>query len=421
MLSQEATNAMSLSEAARNLDAGDPLARHRQCFVVDDPNLAYLDGNSLGRMTIAGRKAITDTAQQWAGHLVEGWGQGWYTKSLELGEKVGWLIGAKPGETLVTDSTSVNLFKLAIAALEQRPVGAIITDQSNFPSDLYILQGVCRLLGREADLLVVGGEEQLATELKAVEQVALLTLSHVCYRSGYMYDMAFWTAWAQERGGLVLWDLSHAVGSVPVELHASNADLAVGCTYKYLNGGPGAPAFLYVRSDLQDRLRSPIQGWFGQDAPFEFGTQYKPASGIRRFAAGTPPILALQAMEPTLDLMKEVGMGALRAKSLALSEFCIDAWRAHLRPLGVELATPVEASRRGSHVSFALSDAFAVDRCLIERHRVIPDFRAPDVIRFGLCPLYTTFGEVARGIEAMVETIAQKQFEAYRVQPSGVT
>lgn len=407
---------------AQELDRLDPLSHFRARFKVSDESLIYLDGNSLGRLVLQGAlDAARAVEAEWGESLVRGWNEGWYERATVIGGKIARLIGAEEGEVVVSDSTSVNLFKLACAALKAKPSGAIITDTANFPSDLYILQGACKWLGRESDLVVVSGEEQIHYALQGVEDVALLTLSHVCFKSGFLYDAKDLTDWTHQRGGLCLWDLSHSAGSVPVELGKWGVDLAVGCTYKYLNGGPGAPAFLYVSRKLQDRLENPICGWFGQHDPFGFGTTYRPAPGIAKFLVGTPPVLSLTPIEAGVDVLIEAGLAAVRQKSIAMTDLLIRGWETGLKPLGVELETPRDPARRGSHVSFSLKDAYQIDQALINEFNVIPDFRAPDVIRFGVTPLYTRYGEAVDAVQRMNEAIQSGAASRYRPRGQAVT
>jgi kynureninase len=341
-----------------SLDAADPLAHFRQRFVLPDPELIYLDGNSLGRLPQASTELSQHVVEHtWGDRLIRSWNEGWFDLPERIGAKIARLIGAQPDEVIVADSTSVNLFKLAVAALRHQPGRArILTDNLNFPSDLYILQGVVDLLGRQHRLDVIpapdgihGPVDALTAALDA--QVALLTLSHTVFKSGYTYDMAAVTARAHAAGALVLWDLSHSAGAVPVDLNAAGVDLAIGCGYKYLNGGPGAPAFLYIRRDLQAALHNPISGWMGQANLFAFDLDYAPTSGLRRFLTGTPPVVSLALLEPGVDILLEAGMDALRAKSVQQTSYLIDLWETQLAPLGYTLNSPREAAQRGSHVA----------------------------------------------------------------------
>ena len=386
---------------AERLDDADPLAPFRERFVIDDPDLLYLDGNSLGRLPIATRERLRAAVDQWGSELVSGWHE-W----IELPERAGDLLakdvlGARAGEVIVTDSTTVNLFKLASAVLDTRP-GDVVTDTGNFPTDRYVLEGVARRHGRELRLFEPDPiDGPLPEDVEAAcegGEVALVSLSHVAYRSGALADME---AIGAATAAPVLWDVSHSAGAVPIELERRGVGLAVGCTYKYLNAGPGAPAFLYVREELQQSLRTPIQGWFGQRDQFEMDRSYDPEPSVRGFLAGTPPILALAAVEEGARLIGEAGIGALREKAAALTELAIELHDERLAPLGFELASPRDAARRGGHVSLAHPEAWQICRALIERARVVPDFRGPDSIRLGLPPLYTRFTDVHDALERL--------------------
>jgi kynureninase len=420
---------MDLSSSfALSLDSQDPLAPYRSCFVIPDPDLIYLDGNSLGRPTIASADKVQQAVDQWGHELVRGWGQDWWKAPLRLGDKIARLVGAASGQVAVSDSTSVDLFKLVMAALQMRPGRTrILTDTLNFPSDLYILQGCARLLGREYEVVRIGSQDGgLTPDLDALhaamnDSTALVSLSHVAFKSGYLYDMAAITEQAHRSGALVLWDLCHSVGAVPVELDACQADFAVGCTYKYLNGGPGSPAFLYVRHDLQEQALSPIWGWWGQQQPFAFDLDYTPAPGIARFLAGSQPILSLLSLEAALDPLLEAGMGRLRAKSIQMTEYLISLSDALLAPLGFTLGTPRHPQHRGSHVSLRHPEGYRIARALIEELQVIPDFRAPDNLRLGLAPLYTTFGELWEAVERIRRAVVEQRYEKYPAQRQTVT
>jgi len=412
---------------AQALDRADELREFRSRFVIDDPALLYMDGNSLGRLTEASRarlKAAVD--HEWASGLVRTWNAGWFESSQRVGDQIGSLIGAAPGQVVACDSTSVNLFKLAMAALLALPGRKrILTDDLNFPSDIYILQGCAQVLGdRRVDIQrsadgILGPQEQLADALDS--QTALLSLSHVVFKSGFLYDAAALTRRAHDAGALVLWDLSHAVGVVPIELDRWEVDLAVGCTYKYLNGGPGAPAFLYVRGGLQDQLLSPMWGWFGQTAPFAFDLDYRAASGIARFLVGTPPILSLLSLEAALETVLEAGIDRLRRKSMALTAYLVELAQARLMPLGFRLGSPGDPARRGSHVSLCHRDGYRINRSLIEEMGVLPDFREPDNLRLGLAPLYTTFFEVWQAVDRIQRVVAEGRHRHYPSARTTVT
>jgi kynureninase len=375
-------------EQAAALDAADALAGFRERFVFADEHRIYLDGNSLGRLPVATRDRLRDLVEEWGDRLVSGW-QDWIDAPARVGDVIAeGVIGARPGEVVVGDSTTVNLFKLCSAALELGS-GALVTDRDNFPTDRYVLEGLAAQRGLE--LRLIDRPDELAA---ALDGAAVVVLAQVAYRSGEIADMAGLTKVARDRGARVVWDLSHSAGAIPVDLRGAGVELAVGCTYKYLNAGPGAPAFLYVASELQPRLRSPIWGWFGQRDQFAMERSYDPVEGIGRFLAGTPPILDLAAVEAGVRLTAEAGVERLREKSVALCELIVTLHDAWLAPLGFELGSPRDPARRGSHVSLRHPEAWPICRALIERAAVVPDFRGPDSIRLGVAPLYTRFADV---------------------------
>ncbi|MFI5121020.1 MAG: kynureninase [Thermoanaerobaculia bacterium] len=410
----------ALREEARSRDRDDPLARFRDEFVFDEGGPLYLDGNSLGRLPKRTVPSVERTVRaEWGARLVRGWNEGWMDAPRRVGDKLARVLGASPGEVAVSDATSVNLFKLAVAALRARPGRkTIVTDALNFPSDLYVLSGAADLLGGERRVAVVTARDGIAkdtADLDAAitEDTALVSLSHVAYRSGFLHDMAAVTALAHAAGALVLWDVSHSAGVVPIDLEASGADLAVGCTYKYLNGGPGSPAFLFVRRSLQQALGNPIPGWLSRHEPFSFHESYEPARDLSRFLVGTPPILSLAAAEAGVDLALEAGLSRAREKSVAQGEFLVRLWEAFLEPGGVTLRSPRDASRRGSHVSFGHPEGFAIDRALIEEMNVIPDFRPPDVVRFGFAPLYTRYEDLYEAADRFRRVLDEGRWRRY--------
>jgi kynureninase len=417
---------------AQELDAQDELAAYRQEFVVQDPDLIYLDGNSLGRLPRRTIDHVQDVLQrQWGERLIRAWNDGWINKPTELGAKIARLVGAQPDEVLVTDATSINLFKLAVAALRARPGRtSIVSDEFNFPSDLYVFQGIIDLLGEGHQLNLIPSRDGITIAPEDVRSAlgattALLSLSHVSFKSAFLYDMRRVTELAHTAGALVLWDLSHSAGAVPVDLNGSHADLAVGCTYKYLNGGPGSPAFLYVRKDLQEQLVPPMWGWFAAKSPFEFDLSFTPASDISRFRVGTIPVLSMLALEPALDVLLEAGVDRLRAKSLRQTEYLINLAEQWLLPLGFSLGTPRQPELRGSHVSLRHPDGYRICRALIESPppavRVIPDFREPDNIRLGIAPIYTTFADIHRALERLRVIVEQRLFEQFPTEKLAVT
>jgi kynureninase len=390
------------------LDAADPLASFRDRFVFADPALVYLDGNSLGRLpgaTVDRLGAVV--GNEWGGELIRAWDH-WIDEPAKVGDLLAVeILGARPGEVILSDSTTVNFYKLARAALAARPRRRIvITDRANFPTDRYVLEGLAADGSAEIAWLdpdpIEGPElDEIAAVLdEHPGDVALLTLSHVNYRSAAIADMAAITRLAHAAGALVLWDLSHSAGSIEVDLEGSQVDLAVGCTYKYLNGGPGAPAWLYVRKSLQGQLHNPIQGWFGQRDQFAMGQGYEPRPDIGAWLTGTPGMLALATAEVGIRLVAEAGMARIRAKGIALTEYAIALVDDRLASYGVTLGSPRDPARRGAHVALRHPDARRLTAGLIHAG-VVPDFRAPDSIRLGLSPLTTSFADVARGVAAL--------------------
>ncbi|MFL5679412.1 MAG: kynureninase [Chloroflexota bacterium] len=390
---------------AAALDAADPLASFRDRFVFADRELIYLDGNSLGRLPKATEARLRDViATEWGGGLVRSWDE-WLDLPLRVGDATASaVLGARPGEVVVSDSTTVNFYKLALAALDARPGRrTIVTDRDNFPTDRYVLEGLAAQRGlvfRWIDGDPIDGPQPRDVEAVLDEDVALVTLSHVNYRSAAIADMRVITALAHDAGALALWDLSHAAGSVSVDLEGDGVDLAVGCTYKYLNGGPGAPAFLYVRTAVQGQLRNPIRGWFGRAEQFEMAQGWTARPGIASWLTGTPTIPAVAAVEEGVRLVGEAGIEAIRAKAVALTTYAIELHDAWLAPLGFTLGSPRDAARRGAHVAVRRGDARELCAALI-RAGVVPDFREPDSIRLGLSPLTTSFGDVRSAIERL--------------------
>ena len=400
-------------EQAAALDAADPLGSFRERFAIPDPSLVYLDGNSLGRPPLAALERVARVARdEWAGELIRGWDH-WLDAPGRVGDLLGTqLLGAEPDEVVICDSTTVDFYRLASAALSARPDRRlIVTDRANFPTDRYVLEGLARDRGCEIAWLdpdPIDGPtvDDVASVLSAYpDDVALVTLTHVNYRSAAIADLPTITALAHDAGALVLWDLSHSAGSVPVGLAESDVDLAVGCTYKYLCGGPGAPGYLYVRRALQEGLSNPIQGWFGQAEQFEMGQGFRPRPGISGWLTGTPGMLGLAAAEEGIRIVAEAGIDRLRAKGISLTEFLIAGFDRELAPLGFTLGSPRDPARRGAHVSIRRADARELTRKMIGAG-IVPDFRAPDSIRLGLSPLTTTYSEVARAVEAIAELAA---------------
>jgi len=396
-----------LHKAAR-LDAEDPLGQYRDLFVGADTELSYLDGNSLGRPL---RRTAGDIAtfieEGWGGRLIRGWDEEWLDLPQAIGDQLGRaVLGAAAGQTIIADSTTVVLYKLiraALAAVEDPARTEIVVDTDNFPTDRYLVEGIAKELG--LTLHWIEADPASGVHLEQVREAvgpatAVVLLSHVAYRSGYLADLPAITAAVHDAGGLVVWDLCHSAGSVELRLDAWNVDFAAGCTYKYLNGGPGSPAFAYVNDRHLPGLAQPIWGWMGRKDAFEMGPGYEPAAGIRGFLSGTPAIFGMIAMRGTLDLVEEAGMAAIREKSRQLTAYALELYDAWLAPGGVRLATPRNPERRGGHITVDHPAFREVTAALWERD-VIPDFRAPQGIRIGLSPLSTGFAELHRGMAAI--------------------
>jgi kynureninase len=396
--------------AAAEQDRADPLAQFRAEFLIPDERIVYMDGTSLGRPP----RAVADTLARvvnegWGERLIRSWTEGWMDVPLALGDQIGALLGAEAGQIAVADSTTVCFYKAASAALDARPGRAeIVTDPGNFPTDRYVLESLAAARGlrlrwlEPADRTLGPSAEEVARVVG--DQTALVTFTHVDYRSAAILDMAAITQIAHDAGAMTIWDLSHSVGSVPVALDAAAADLAVGCTYKYLCGGPGSPAFLYVRAELQASLRQPVWGWLGRREPFRMDPGYEPTDGIRAFLSGTPPILALSALAPGIELVTRAGLDRIRAKGVALTELAITLADDWLAEHGVAVASPRDARIRGAHVALAHGDAAALCERLADRG-VLVDYRAPDIVRLGLSPLTTRFVDVWDGVSALREVL----------------
>jgi kynureninase len=403
---------MTTREHCVGLDAQDPLSPLRQQFDLPD-GVIYLDGNSLGARPKASlARAQQVIAQEWGHDLIRSWNTaGWFTMPSRLGDKLAPLIGARDGEVVVTDTTSVNLFKALAAALHLQAGTTrrvIVTERSNFPTDIYMAQGLSRWLERGYSVRLVDSVEEIPAAVDA--DCAVLMLTHVNYRTGYQHDMAAVTAHAHANGALAIWDLAHSAGAVPVDLHAAKADMAVGCTYKYLNGGPGSPAFIWVPQRHQANFSQPLSGWWGHAAPFEMAPDFVPTAGIKRALCGTQPVVSLAMVECGLDVFAQTTMAAIRTKSLALTDLFIALVqeRCARHPLG--LVTPLEHKQRGSQVSFTHPHGFAVMHALIERG-VIGDYREPAIMRFGFTPLYTSFADVWDAVEILRQILDDQTYD----------
>ena len=413
-------NQKEFRKQAIALDEKDPLAKYRDLFVSDE-QVIYLDGNSLGKLPKLTESHLQEVIkEEWGNRLIRSWNEKWIDLSKRNASKIAKIVGAREDEIFVGDSTSLNLYKLAYAALKyNHSRNEILTDQLNFPTDLYVLQGLIEEHFKKHQLCFLESKDQIATQTEEIitkisERTALLTLSHVTYKSAFLYNMKEVNEIARKKGSLVLWDLSHAVGSVPVKLNDWNADLAVGCTYKYLNGGPGAPAFLYVKKELQEKMDNPIWSWFGHKRPFDFSNDFTPAKNIQKFGVGTPSVLSLSAMEKGLDIMLDAGMSNLREKSKVQSEFLMNMIEIFLVPMGFSVASPKNAEHRGSHISVQHENAYAINRAMIEplgrTKSIIPDFRPPNNIRLGIAPLYISYLDLYESVMRMMEIVNKKEY-----------
>ncbi|HYG44734.1 MAG TPA: kynureninase [Bordetella sp.] len=399
---------MHTREDCLRADRDDPLAPLKQQFELP-PGVVYMDGNSLGVLprTAAARSAAV-IGQEWGKGLIRSWNTaGWFDLPARLGDKLGQLIGAGPGQVVVTDTTSLNIFKALAAALRIQQHAAprrrvIVSERDNFPTDLYMIQGMIDLLQQGYEMRLV--DEHLPLEQALDDSVAVVLLSHVNYRTGYLYDMAAVTAQAHAHGALAIWDLAHAAGAVPVDLTGADADFAVGCTYKYLNAGPGAPAYIWVAPRHTANFWQPLSGWWGHQRPFDMAVAYEPAGGIRRYLCGTQPIVSLALVECGLDISLAADMSQVRQKSLALGDLFIDLVESRCAGHPLTLVTPREHARRGSHVSIRHPDGYAVMQALIARG-VIGDYREPEVLRFGLTPLYLGYADVWDAVDILKDVL----------------
>lgn len=399
---------------ASALDAADPLRAYRDRYVSAETPLVYFDGNSLGRpLRVTAERIAAFVADEWGGRLIRAWDESWMDLPYSLGDALGAsVIGAAAGQTVVGDSTTVLLYKLVRAAFDAQRTAdpsrvEIVVDSDNFPTDRYVVEGIAAERGgrvRWIDSDRTAGVDAAQLQEVLGPQTALVVLSHVAYRSGYMADGAALTSLAHEAGALMLWDLCHSAGSVPVHLDAWDADLAVGCTYKYLGGGPGSPAFAYVAVQHQQALSQPIHGWMGAEDVFAMGPEYRPGPGMRRFLSGTPSILAMQPLRDSVEQIAAAGIDAVRAKSIALTEFAVrlaDAW---LTPLGVRLASPADPARRGGHITLS-HPAMREVTARLWTQDVIPDYRDPAGLRIGLAPLSVSFAEVLDGMRSVTDAV----------------
>ena len=399
-------------DEALAMDAKDPLYRFRDAFHLPK-DIIYLDGNSLGPLPRTTATAMTGIVRHdWGDRLIRSWNEGWIDAPERIGAKIAGLIGADADEVIIADSTSVNLFKLLVAALRLSGERCeIVGEAGNFPTDLHVAEGAAQCVSGARLHVVPRGRVECAIG----SQTAVTLLTHVHYQTGERFNLTEMTALAHDRGAMTLWDLSHSVGAVPLDLRGAGVDMAVGCTYKYLNGGPGAPAFLFVCKALQERLATPLSGWMGHAAPFEFADAYTPASGMKRWLVGTPPILSMTALESAIDLWAKVSPESVWSKSAALFDILAAAGDA----IGLECVTPRNASARGSHISFRHPHAYALCQALIE-HGVIGDFRTPDILRFGLTPLYLRHEDVWRAGDELRQALAARPWRDGRFEQRAV-
>ncbi|MEJ8473696.1 kynureninase [Roseibium algae] len=389
------------------LDANDPLAAKRAAFSLPD-DVIYLDGNSLGVLPAHVPARMQEVvANEWGQSLIRGWNEhNWIDLPQRVGNRIARLVGAAPGTVVACDSTTINVFKVVSAALNLRPDRKVIlSDSGNFPTDLYVAGGLAELLDQGHELRVVAPED---VEAAVTDELAVLMLTQVDYKTGRRHDMKALTEKAHAAGALVMWDLAHSAGAFPVDLAGANADFAVGCGYKYLNGGPGAPAFLYVAPEHKNHVRPPMTGWMGHEAPFAFDLDYKPASGVDRMRVGTPPVLSLSALDAALDVFDDVDMGDIRKKSVSLCELFIKEVEARCPDL--KLVSPRNEAVRGSQVSFRFKEGYALMQALIA-NGVIGDFRAPDTVRFGFTPLYISHADVMGAVEKLETILADRLWD----------
>ncbi len=414
MFDPSAIAKMTTREACVAADASDPLATFRSEFLLP-PGELYLDGNSLGARPLGAAERAQDVVlREWGTDLIRSWNtNNWFELPVRIGEKLGTLLGGGTGTTVATDTTSINIFKALAAALRIQEEDApgrrvILSERDNFPTDLYMIQGLAEFLDRGYEVRLI--DDALSLDEALTDEVAVVLLSHVNYRTGALWPMTNVTQRAHDAGALIIWDLCHSAGAVPVTLTASGADFAVGCTYKYLNGGPGSPAFIWVAAQHQDRFQQPLSGWWGHARPFAMSPEYAPADGIRKFLCGTQPIVSLAVSEVGIDIALRVDQELLRAKSLTMTELFISLVEQRLADHPLTLITPRDPEARGSHVSLRHPDGYAVMQALIARG-VIGDYREPEVLRFGFTPLYLSYADVWDAVEVLREVLDEKLWD----------
>ncbi|MGX5915033.1 kynureninase [Aliidiomarina sp. Khilg15.8] len=395
------------ADDVKRLDAKDPLASIRDQFYLPEGTV-YLDGNSLGPMSHAAQQRVAEvTRTQWGEHLITSWNRHkWINLPLQVGDKIGGLIGAAPGQVICCDSISVNLFKVLAAALQLRPERSqVLSTEDNFPTDLYMAEGLQQLLGQERCELVLSNEATLSDAIS--DKTAVVMVTEVNFRSGRRLDIERLTRVAHEQGAIIIVDLAHSAGVMPVELDHWDVDFAVGCTYKYMNGGPGAPAFLYSAERLHGKIKQPLCGWMGHSSPFDFTPAYEPASGIKAFLAGTPSVISMSAVDAALDAFSGVSLSSLRNKSMQLSTLFNDLIEQYKLTEIMQLISPAEAEQRGSQLSYQSEYAYGICQALIERD-VIADFRAPNYLRFGFAPLYNNFADIWHAVRVLRDVVASE-------------
>jgi len=419
-------------EKAIAYDKNDDLADFKKKFVIEDENLIYLDGNSLGRLPVKSKEVIKQLVdEQWGRNLIRSWNKHWMELSSKLAGKIAKIIGARKDEVFVGDTTSLNLYKLMFAALSMdESKTKVLSDSLNFPTDIYVIQGLINQHFKNHQLHLLESKDGLGIDEDQIIEnldstVGAVSFSHVAFKSSFMYNMQRVNQLVHKNNSLMIWDLSHAAGAVPIDLNGSNADMAVGCTYKYLNGGPGAPAFLYIRKDLQDKMQNPVWAWFSHAKPFDFSLEYQPSCSIQQMATGTPSILSLAAIEPGLDITLEAGMDRIRKKSLMQSKFMIEMIQEFLVPLGFKFSSPLNDNIRGSHISIQHPEAYRISQAMIEPNDgskiMIPDFRPPNNIRLGIAPLYNSFLDIYETVELLYKIVKEGQFKEYSSEKKLVT
>lgn len=417
-----------LVNLASKLDREDVIKDFKMQFYRGDPDEIYLDGNSLGRLPLESQRMMEEILQnQWGEGLIRSWGECWYDAPIRIGDKLAGLIGAHPGEVVIADSTTINLFKLVVSALDiNAERKEIISDVLNFPTDLYTIRGAIQLLNRGHKLILLDSQDGIQISLDDYVQslsghTALVTFSTPTFKSGYLHDVQRMTQLAHQVGALVLWDFSHAVGVVPLDVSGWDVDFAVGCTYKYLNGGPGSPAFIYVNEKHLGKIRHQPLGWWGHQAPFAFDLDYQPADSIRRLLSGTPPILSLLPVEFGVDLAAKAGIEHIRQMSQRLGSLFIRAFDAQLADLGYQLGSPRDEGWRGGHISIRHPESYRIYQALTRELKLIPDFREPDNIRLGFAPLYTSFGDVLEAALRLGRAVEERIYEKYTLARAKVT